>query len=59
MNTPKLLPCPFCKGTELNRFSHWTAADDGMVEIRKVQCVGCYAEAIESRWNTRALATDA
>jgi hypothetical protein len=50
---PKLLPCPFCGGTEFSQFSHWTNRDDGMVEIRKIQCLGCNAENSIGGWNIR------
>jgi hypothetical protein len=50
-------PCPFCGGETLHRFSHWTTSSfdyRSMVEVRKIQCVACHAEAPERIWNTRA-----
>jgi C4-type Zn-finger protein len=49
--------CPFCGGKELHHFSHWTASGfdyRGLIEVKKIQCKGCQAEAPERIWNSRA-----
>ncbi|WP_027578417.1 hypothetical protein [Bradyrhizobium sp. Ai1a-2] len=50
-----LLPCPLCRSTNLNRFSHWVSLDDGLKEIKKVQCRDCHCEASIQAWSVPRL----
>ena len=51
--TGTLPPCPLCRSDKLNRFSQWTALDDGMKEIKKIQCTACHCEASIEAWSKR------
>lgn len=54
-----LLPCPFCEGTSLDAFSHFRVIAFRHVEIEKVQCLGCSAEALAESWNRRPTPSEA
>lgn len=49
-----LIPCPFCNGSDFDKFSHHQMLKDGFFEVKKVRCRRCNCEAQEDRWNTRA-----